>query len=238
MPGFGSRYMRRVRTYGRDTIRYGYDRLKGEKAVALASFPRSGNTWLRDMLEHATGERTGSIYTDTILNRPSRGLVVKTHRRDRWMWTSAVHLVRDPIPAALSFVAWHETYQPVKADFEHEFRRHIHYWRRHTLHWLANPRPTLVVSYERMCDRPVDELVRVLEWLERPVDISVAAESVNACTPEAMRSRHLDPQGDFIRTGKTSLSTPTPPAWSDCAKTLTADIYGRVQERAAAHPRP
>jgi hypothetical protein len=35
-----------------------------EKAIALASFPGSGNTWLRYLLQQATGIYTGSVYKD------------------------------------------------------------------------------------------------------------------------------------------------------------------------------
>lgn len=37
------------------------------KLIGLASFPGSGNTWTRTLLEQATGIYTGSIYTDTSL---------------------------------------------------------------------------------------------------------------------------------------------------------------------------
>jgi hypothetical protein len=35
--------------------------------VALASFPGSGNTWLRYLLQQATGVLTGSVYKDYAL---------------------------------------------------------------------------------------------------------------------------------------------------------------------------
>ena len=56
--------------------------------VALASFPGSGNTWLRYLLQQLTGVLTGSIYNDGDLSRHGfpgehhQGgdvLVVKTH---------------------------------------------------------------------------------------------------------------------------------------------------------------
>lgn len=35
-----------------------------QSLVALASYPGSGNTWLRHLLEHSTGIYTGSVYSD------------------------------------------------------------------------------------------------------------------------------------------------------------------------------
>ena len=62
--------------------------------VALASFPGSGNTWMRGLLQAATGVCTGAIYCDTTLRksgfpgeslRSGKTLVVKTHQTDpRW----------------------------------------------------------------------------------------------------------------------------------------------------------
>ena len=62
--------------------------------VALASFHGSGNTWVRGLLQAATGVCTGAIYCDTTLRRSGfpgeslrsgKTLVVKTHQTDpRW----------------------------------------------------------------------------------------------------------------------------------------------------------
>jgi len=58
------------------------------KLVALASFPGSGNTWTRTLLEQATGVYTGSIYRDgSLVNAGFEGeclisrnvIAVKTH---------------------------------------------------------------------------------------------------------------------------------------------------------------
>lgn len=58
--------------------------------IALASFQGSGNTWVRHLLEQATGINTGSIYCDTTLKAAFPGefivsgsvLVIKTHHPD------------------------------------------------------------------------------------------------------------------------------------------------------------
>ena len=62
--------------------------------VALASFPGSGNTWVRGLLQAATGVCTGTIYCDSTLRRSGfpgenlrsgKTLVVKTHQTEpRW----------------------------------------------------------------------------------------------------------------------------------------------------------
>src|SRR5687768_14503745 len=70
-------------------------RRRGEQRVALASFPRSGNTWLRFFLEAATGELTGNASDgeQRVLQRAKDGVAIKTHRRDSYRYTHAIHLV-------------------------------------------------------------------------------------------------------------------------------------------------
>lgn len=91
--------------------------------VALVSFPGSGNTWLRYLLEQATGVYTGSLYCDHSLKAVFPGeyvvsgsvVVVKTHHGDtrelpedvqaateKKFFDRAVVLVRDPFDALVS----------------------------------------------------------------------------------------------------------------------------------------
>ena len=66
----------------------------GRNPIALASFPGSGNTWVRGLIQGVTGLCTGAIYCDRTLRktgfpgesiRSGIALVVKTHHEDpRW----------------------------------------------------------------------------------------------------------------------------------------------------------
>ena len=95
--------------------------------VALASFPGSGNTWMRFLIEQGTRVYTGSVYKDAALNStyPGEGLddtqliAVKTHYPCPNCWTyqrcpvcagglpvtdadAAVFLLRSPFDALLA----------------------------------------------------------------------------------------------------------------------------------------
>ena len=86
--------------------------------TALASFPGSGNTWLRYLLEQVTGVFTGSQECDIVLKasgllgegvQSSNVLVVKTHNPSDLIETTpkrhfkaAVVLVRNPFDAILA----------------------------------------------------------------------------------------------------------------------------------------
>lgn len=91
--------------------------------VALVSFQGSGNTWVRHLLEQASGIYTGSIYCDTTLKAVFPGeyivsanvLAVKTHHPDtaqlpddvqeqtgKNKYNKAILLVRNPFDALVS----------------------------------------------------------------------------------------------------------------------------------------
>ena len=82
------------------------------RVTALASFPGSGNTWVRHLLQQLTGLATGSIYLDTELactgfpgenRRDGSVLVVKTHEFTRpHQYEAVVVVVRDVVAANLA----------------------------------------------------------------------------------------------------------------------------------------
>ena len=103
----------------RESLRF---RADGGAVAALASFPGSGNTWLRYLLEQATGVLTGSIYCDRGLKLYFSGeyvptsnvLAIKTHSATssflvkkassvkRVHFDRAIILVRNPQNALIS----------------------------------------------------------------------------------------------------------------------------------------
>ena len=88
-------------------------------AVALASYPGSGNSWVRQLLESSTGIYTGGIYCDPAYIKigmlgefvnTNNVLAVKTHvplftnKRllDELSYDKAIYIVRDPFNAFLA----------------------------------------------------------------------------------------------------------------------------------------
>ena len=95
-----------------DQVRCEFMNATGRPPVALVSFPGSGNTWVRGLLEQVTGYCTGSVYCDQGLARTGfvgegvqsgAVLVVKTHHTspfhpahpERPRYGGAVLLVRN-----------------------------------------------------------------------------------------------------------------------------------------------
>ena len=124
-------------------------------ATALASYPGSGNTWARALLEAATGILTGSAYVDAALvhagflgeGATERVLAVKTH----WPWDDdaglanatldglggaagfdrALVLVRHPYSAIPSLFAYQHTRAHGDEAPEHAWRA----WRDRDARW-------------------------------------------------------------------------------------------------------
>uniref|UniRef100_A0AAR2LCW1 WSC domain-containing protein n=1 Tax=Pygocentrus nattereri TaxID=42514 RepID=A0AAR2LCW1_PYGNA len=160
---------------------------KSSWLVALSSFPGAGNTWVRHLIELATGYYTGSYYFDgTLYNRGFKGekdywksgrtICVKTHessKRDIEMYDSAILLIRSP-------------YRSLMAEFNRKCAGHLGYasdqhwkskewpefvgsyaswWASHVLDWLRFGRRLLVVHYEELQESLVPKLRSITSFL-------------------------------------------------------------------------
>ncbi|XP_066507784.1 sialate:O-sulfotransferase 1 isoform X2 [Hoplias malabaricus] len=143
---------------------------RSSSLTALSSFPGAGNTWVRHLIELATGYYTGSYYFDGSLYnkgfkgekdywRSGRTICVKTHesgQREIEMFDSAVLLMRNP-------------YRCLVAEFNRKCAGHLGYaadthwkkwpefvdsyaswWASHALSWLKFSSRLLVVHYEAL----------------------------------------------------------------------------------------
>jgi len=81
---------------------------EGERApkVALATYPGSGNTWMRHLIEGLTGIFTGDVYRDVALSKTFYGSLISIHTRRTfvfkthklgWRYKTAVTIVRNPL---------------------------------------------------------------------------------------------------------------------------------------------
>ncbi|KAJ8355418.1 hypothetical protein SKAU_G00182120 [Synaphobranchus kaupii] len=145
---------------------------KSSQLVALSSFPGAGNTWVRHLVELASGYYTGSFYFDgSLYNKGFKGekdywksgrtVCVKTHESGRHeieMYDAAILLIRNP-------------YRCLMAEFNRKCAGHLGYaseqhwrskewpefvgsyaswWASHVLDWLRFGRRVLVVHYEEL----------------------------------------------------------------------------------------
>ena len=168
------------------------------RITALASFPGSGNTWLRYLLQQVTGVATGSIYRDAALRRngfPAESIAngsviaVKTHEwgaQARETFDSAILLVRDPFDSILAEFNRRAGGHIGHASKEKFVKDHGRMWQQFVISkagdweefytdWLENFKcPLLIVSYADLVRSVETELQRVLDFLE----VSVTSNSM------------------------------------------------------------
>lgn len=159
--------------------------------TTLSSYPGSGNTWVRYLIEEFTGTYTGSIYNDNKLYlggfegekenwKDGRVVVIKAHtyREDRDLG-DAILLIRNPYDAILAEFnrakggGDHHTGVATNADFQSDdwtqkdFGRLALRWYRLYYGNLVSSRKTLPVFYEDMKQDPVFEMQKVASFLNQ-----------------------------------------------------------------------
>lgn len=197
--------------------------------IALVSFPGSGNTWLRYLLQQATGINTGSVYKDFGLLKNgfpgecvvnSSVIVVKTHERGpaaHQGYDKAVLLVRDPTQAIqaefnrqggghIGFAS-PDRYKIGKGKYWEKFvNEQIVKWKNTNLDWLFNfTKPTYVLFYDQLVNELEPNLKDLLIFLELNVtesQLQCALERREGIYRRKKRMLNLDP---FTKDMKTKI---------------------------------
>ncbi|KAL9872781.1 WSCD family member CG9164 isoform X2 [Glossina fuscipes] len=162
--------------------------------TALASFPGSGNTWLRYLLQQSTGILTGSIYKDYGLLKtgfPAENvcnnsvLLVKTHEWGPKAWalfSKALLLVRDPEKAILAEFnrqsgghvgfASPDRYKRTRGKYWQQFvANKLHGWELMNINWARNFTGNIkIIFYEDLVNKLEPVLRNILEFLEFPIN--------------------------------------------------------------------
>jgi len=171
--------------------------------VALASFPRSGNTWLRLLLEDCTGLKTGSIYrNDGVHERSHRGVVIKTHSRDSFKYRKAIHLIRNPYDSIYSFYEFrNKYYKEENVTWEGHVRYSAKLLRNHWNHWSRSSCPTLLLKYEELKGNENESLRRVLNYLEFDISDQKIRMSIDNNNIEILKNQIPSSARNVIRKG-------------------------------------
>ncbi|XP_069976939.1 uncharacterized protein [Penaeus vannamei] len=162
---------------------------------ALASYPGSGNTWTRYLLEAASGVFTGSIYKDYQLylhgyygelddHAAGTTIAQKTHdcgpTHVKAFRSTAVLLLRNPYRAILSFHNYlfggHTGYAPVanyrRKDWGAFVKLQAKAWLEMAVNWTtqAEAGRLRVLHYEELKEDPIPPLEDVLRFRDLDVD--------------------------------------------------------------------
>ena len=184
--------------------------------IFLASYPRSGSTWLRFMLfEILCGEEPGFRKIEDRLPEiqwqrgappilPTGGRLIKTHEQYRKDYTRAVLLVRDARDVFLS--SWaaalefglHELVS--KGDFDSFMQEFVNgkalqmgTWQAHTRSWLESPLlkegNLLIVKYEELRKNPEPKLAELLQFVGITPNMQVIHKAVEDNSLQRMRAQ-------------------------------------------------
>jgi len=161
--------------------------------IVLASFPRSGNSISRLLLEKITGLSTGSIYLDTkLLSKGWRGegytkdvVYVKSHYpiylkpNNSFPFEKSVVLVRNPYDSVISLFNYMVTKTHDETVSSELFKTKMEYWQKivprgakqwkYLLDYYIDLQknfsiPLLIVRYEDLMAQPKKELQKILDF--------------------------------------------------------------------------
>lgn len=158
------------------------------EAIWIASFPRSGNTFLRLLLRHCLGLRSGSIYANdlgesqslkdlighvehdppgTLRFQPGEPKLVKTHdlcKDDR----KAIYIVRDGRAAAVSL--WRFFHGKYSLRDVVTGKTEFGLWQDHVESWDPVNRPnTLFLRHEEVNANPLATVDALADFLGKPI---------------------------------------------------------------------
>lgn len=162
--------------------------MKDSKIVWLASYPRSGNTYLRTILWQCFGLRSISVYPNDLggnklledyvghiereQNKPLPFLendipLVKTHENNKDDYP-AIYIIRDGRAACVSL--WQFYKGNISLDAVIAGQHRFGTWSSHVLSWNPWERPnTLLLRYEDMRDNLPAVLNTISEFLKRDI---------------------------------------------------------------------
>jgi len=226
--------------------------------VYVASYPRSGNTWLRFMLfEILVGESSSFVNVKQLVPDigeqaqalpllPQNGRLIKTHEPYRPEYKRAIYLVRDARDVALSEFAYQKALGLAPDDFERYLGRFLKgkvnpfgSWAAHVDSWMkakdSRQADILLVRYDELRRGPEDSLAAMIEFLGMPVRREIIQRAIANNSVEKMRAKEkVNPQkasakGRFIRDGAVGgWSQSFTPAQAQLFQQYTGSVLQRL----------
>lgn len=180
--------------------------------VFIASYPRSGSTWLRFLLyETLTGDSSGFNDVNRVLADmgrqsaapgllPGSGRLLKTHEVYRPQYTKAIYLVRDARDVAISEYAYETSLGRFSGDFDAfvaAFSRGrvnpYGAWYDHVDSWLASPLASngnlLLIRFEEMRRDAEVTLSRTVKFLGVEVEPEVIRKAIANNNVQRMQAK-------------------------------------------------
>jgi len=173
--------------------------------VMLASFPKSGNTWMRFLLSNIIARHTNTVDSidfysiqniipdihRVVLSARHRyepfPRIVKTHHPRRPEYRQVIYLARNPEKVMLSYYVLLRTVGKIPEMPLSRFIRSERYglpvWIRHALGYIDSA--DLLISYDSLQENPVAALQTVADYFGRFHGIPISSEDIRGAIRES-----------------------------------------------------
>lgn len=203
----------------RQALNYVRHRGLSQSDVFLASYPRSGNTWLKFMLaELIAGHEVDFKSCEDVIPhvgfhhravRLANGTrVIKTHEKFRKEYQRAIYVVRDGRDVAVSY--YHLWLRANRGDFQSFLKSfvagkvdYVGPWRDNVESWLKarDQSQVIVVRYEDCLAEPVDAMRRLADFIGVRLNNDQLEESIRRNSTEKMRGKEVASSLPNVRKG-------------------------------------
>lgn len=190
----------------------------------LASYPRSGNTWVRFLLTELLSKQNASfdninraipemgIHGRAKLTLPNGGRLIKTHEPYRPEYKRAVYLVRDFRDVVLSQFSRERELRMHDMDLDEYLPLFLQgrlsgfgSWQQHLPSWLASPLAgtddILVVRFEELRRDPQPCIMHILTFLGYKAQEGAVQAAIENNSVERMRAKENAAQNMHKATG-------------------------------------
>ncbi|HKD02614.1 MAG TPA: sulfotransferase domain-containing protein [Terriglobales bacterium] len=180
--------------------------------VFVASYPRSGSTWLRFMLFEILTQKDAEFdnvnryipdvggQRDAVALLPNQGRLIKTHEAFRPDYRRAIYIVRDGRDVALSEYAYQKAQGWIDCSFDDYLKNFVNgnasaygSWEDHVRSWIESPLNArgdlIVVNYRELKQKSEPILNRIAEFLNVRVPVQVIQNAIQNNNFHNMRKK-------------------------------------------------
>lgn len=176
--------------------------------IFLVSYPKSGNTWVRFLIANYL-TNNGSINFQNLSDfcpeyetessgskrRNQEPIIFKSHSAFSSKFKKVIYIVRDGRDVAVSYYFYHLKFilknkQISFSEFLKRFNNgNVNYgsWNNHVNNWISNkPRQFLLIKYEDLFLKTEGELIKILKFINLPIDKKKVTSAIHASKFEEM----------------------------------------------------